>query len=81
MFRKTLFHFGDANPPTDWKNGWPFTWNPLIIGLARVARERADDDFTRENEDQNIFYLIAVKCPVMASQLGVGMGGLILEKG
>jgi len=54
----------------------------LVVVKGQAGYQSLEgQESTQRGVEKEIFFLLSVKCPVMANQLGVGMGDLVLERG
>ncbi|MGH2628538.1 MAG: damage-control phosphatase ARMT1 family protein [Anaerolineales bacterium] len=54
----------------------------LVVVKGQAGYQTLErEELAREGTEKDIFYLLSVKCPVMAGHLGVELGELVLEHG
>jgi damage-control phosphatase, subfamily I len=52
----------------------------LVVVKGQAGWQTLDREVSRGTDGKDIFFLLTVKCPVMASALGVGLGSLVLDR-
>ncbi len=53
----------------------------LVVVKGQAGYQTLEGHKSLRESGKEVFFLLSVKCPVMASHLGVGLGDLVLERG